>query len=407
MRKNHSFIQFLLIFVSLIFFNSQAIADDTTEYFTYEDDDKTIINGLTNYGMAATSLTIPASVTTVRAGSFLDHATGSELSLTDLYILGNPIFEDEANHHPFDGVSGTLNMIDMGSAMTLNNIYNLLLVKPGNVEEIVIQGYYDTATETSNGEVNWGGINNEQDPINQTLTNEVKVILPAAIVDHQVFGYAKVYGRFTSSAELFTFCGKATFKDADDGSNWLFYVPTELRKASKEVYIKRVKIIRHNEGVLIHNATNTSGYVDVLRVNEDDPAYQEIGSEYLQLMDDLYGQNMLVGVTAPTPLQPIDGQYTNFILNKGTFYPTSGGTLGANRAYLQIPTSDYNDMQTSQGGNISIVFEEETPNGIQELHVTHRTAQDAWFTIDGRKLSTSPTLPGIYMHGGKKVVIRL
>lgn len=409
MHVIHSFIRFFLIFVSLICFSSPSMADDTPEYFTYEDEDETIIDGLTELGQAQTVLSIPERVTTVRAGSFIDHATGSGVSLTELHILGNPIFEDKTNYHPFDGVSRTLNLIDMGSTMSLDNIYNLLLVKPENVKEIVIKGYHNPDTGTSNDAVNWGGNNYEYDPINQTLTKDVKVILPAEIVDHQVFGYADVYGRFTNTAMLFTFCGKATFKDADDGSNWLFYVPTELRKATKEVYIKRVKIIRHNEGVLIHNATNTSGYVDVLRVNEDDPAYENIDLEYRQLMDQMYAQNMLKGVIEPTEIGETDGNYTNFILNKGIFYPTSGGTLKANRAYLQILTSDYNDMkENSTSVNLSIIVEDDETNAIHDVQTfCQKSDQETWYTIDGRRLTTHPTLPGIYLKGGKKVVIRV
>lgn len=39
--------------------------------------------------------------------------------------------------------------------------------------------------------------------------------------------------------------------------------------------------------------------------------------------------------------------------------------------------------------------------------VTDRTvAAGAWFSLDGRRLSTHPTLPGVYLHQGRKVVIK-
>ena len=31
---------------------------------------------------------------------------------------------------------------------------------------------------------------------------------------------------------------------------------------------------------------------------------------------------------------------------------------------------------------------------------------DAWYTLDGRKLDSKPTRKGLYIHGGRKVVIK-
>ena len=101
------------------------------------------------------------------------------------------------------------------------------------------------------------------------------------------------------------------------------------------------------------------------------------------------------------------GNFTNFILYHGMFYPTSGGTLGANRAYLQILTSDYEEMKNNTTSvNLSIVFEDKDEDAIQDLQISHQQSDhNTWFTIDGRQLSTRPTLPGIYVNGGKKGVV--
>ena len=31
---------------------------------------------------------------------------------------------------------------------------------------------------------------------------------------------------------------------------------------------------------------------------------------------------------------------------------------------------------------------------------------DAWYTLDGRKLNGKPTTKGLYIHNGKKVIIK-
>jgi hypothetical protein len=45
--------------------------------------------------------------------------------------------------------------------------------------------------------------------------------------------------------------------------------------------------------------------------------------------------------------------------------------------------------------------------GIQGVTVTPiRRADNNWYTLDGRRLSATPTQRGIYIHGGTKVVIK-
>lgn len=60
-----------------------------SDCFTYEDNDETIISGLTVEGQAAEELTIPVTVTTVRSGAF-DSASPSLVTLT--IDGGNPAF---------------------------------------------------------------------------------------------------------------------------------------------------------------------------------------------------------------------------------------------------------------------------------------------------------------------------
>ncbi len=114
--------------------------------------------------------------------------------------------------------------------------------------------------------------------------------------------------------------------------------------------------------------------------------------------------NMLVGTFVSITLQPTDGDYTNFILY-GTspadacFRPTTGGPLKGNRAYLQIPTA----MLSSNANSLNIVFDDET-DGINE--VAAASEKNAWYTLDGRKLNGAPVQKGIYINGGRKVMVK-
>lgn len=435
MHINHYFARFFLVLISLLCISSRMMADDEPDYFVYEDENKTTITGLTEAGLGQTELTIPASVTTVERRAFEHSQTLGISAVENLYIKGNPVFEIEDGESALTDVKGTLETIDMGSNMSLDNIKALLIngygENTGTLEDIIIRDYLNTTTGVPHGPVIWGYIEDElgeysidntsygideDDPINNVLTEDVRVILPAEYVKNQIFGQAAVWGSFTLTAELSTFCGEANFYDFDDGSNWLFYVPTELLKQDKQIFFKRVKIITENEGVLIHNAHSTSQVVYLPRINMGDKYIEknitdlDAYNKFEHKMDSIYDLNMLVGVIDPTPLQPRTNNYTNFILNNGMFYPTSGGTLKANRAYLQILTDDYNDMKNSQGTgqdvNLSFVFEIDNEDAIHDIRANQRKLNpNAWFTLDGRRLSTHPTLPGIYLNGGKKVIV--
>ena len=82
------------------------------------------------------------------------------------------------------------------------------------------------------------------------------------------------------------------------------------------------------------------------------------------------------------------------------FYKFSGGsiTLGANKAYLDTTAGT-----TSKG----FIFTFDDPTAIINAQSSMLNPQsDNWYTLDGRKLASKPTAPGIYITNGKKIVIR-
>ena len=352
----------LLLLVALLAWVQGAFADD--DVFEYDDDNNTIISGLV-WGANPESLTIPASVTKVKTGAF-EYAT----NLVELIIKGgNPLFES--------GVFGEdvpLATLNLGSGMSTNNILRLIkTIGRGNqLTQIDIDGF--------TGEFDpyeW-----DETAMGEYLSSNVIVSLPAELVDDQVFGHAQVYGHFSLEHDLVTFCGKQSFTDIDN-PNWVIYVPTHLENGS--VYIKRVPYIYGNEGVLLHYAEGMSP--DAYLPRDLD-------------LEGSYDSNMLVGVTEPTTIGETDGDKTNFVLYEGKFYPTSGGTLGANRAYLQVPTSEVEDLS-----NLTIIYEEEE-DGIIQLRREETAAQRAgWYTLGGQRIS-QPQQAGIYVHNGRLETVK-
>jgi hypothetical protein len=343
-------------------------------YFEYEDANNTIINGLTTTGLAASSLTVPATVTTVKSGTFSSNS--AKVSTLIIEAGGNPVFASGL----FGERENPLGDIQiLGSSMTVANITALLasLGSQGALNTVYIAGYsgeWSDITETS------------------VLTADVDVILPAALVSTQQFGNAKVKGRFTINKEIITFCGNATFQDTDDGSNMLFYIADECNKETGYIHIDRVRYVAKGEGVLIHNLENTSTYADL-------PRYDGIITGEVQT---LYNSNMLKGVTAPRSIGKTDGDKTNLVLSNGAFHPTSGGIIGANKAYLQVPTS----MLAHE--MLSIDFSDETTSLSEKGKVNSEkfaTAVD-WYSLDGRKVNGSPSTKGLYIVNGRIVVVK-
>lgn len=340
-----------------------------SDCFTYADNGNTI-TGLTDKGKAAKGLIIPSTVTSVNSRAFQD----ANSNLKNLIIDdGNPTFQSNL----FGGRTNTLTKINMGSGMSVDNMHSLLLSlgSRGNLVTVEIEGY-------SGGNISWN-----DNSINNILTSNVNVVLPAAQVASQTFGNAKVYGHFTIEKEIISFCGNVTFQDVDNGSNMLFYVVDKLE--DQRIHIQRVQYIVAGKGVLIHKTASTTGSVSLPRINN---TYGTDAS--------LYSSNMLVGVTADTPIEAVDGDKTNLVLKDGAFHPTSGGTIKANKAYLQIPTT-----QLPAGARLEISFPGEEM-GLGSLTTNPSPNGEDWYDLSGRHLSGKPSAKGIYMNNGKKYVIK-
>ena len=171
--------------------------------------------------------------------------------------------------------------------------------------------------------------------------------------------------------------------------------------------------VKKGAGVLIHNKKGTSTYADLLRVSDGSVTSEE---------QTLYNKNMLKGVTEPTPIGKTDGDKTNLVLSNGAFHPTSGGTIGANKAYLQVPTTALAAREI-----LNISFEDETTE-IKTTDFTDYTdsgaiydlqgrcvgsAEANWLSPSGRRAKPSSLFTlhsslkkGLYIYNGKKYVIR-
>ncbi|MDO4981072.1 MAG: Ig-like domain-containing protein [Prevotellaceae bacterium] len=103
------------------------------------------------------------------------------------------------------------------------------------------------------------------------------------------------------------------------------------------------------------------------------------------------GTNLLTGTLSPTYIEK--GQY---FLKNGQFVYSSAGTLPANKAYLKSANAP------EAAANLDFVVEDVTGISVMRNAVIEKDGR--WYDISGR--AVSPTSKGIYIHNGKKYVIK-
>ena len=102
-------------------------------------------------------------------------------------------------------------------------------------------------------------------------------------------------------------------------------------------------------------------------------------------------------------IEETDGDKTNYYLSgkDGTFVSVNGSAnIGKNKAYLQLPTSVFGGTRS-----IGISYDDEDgTTSIKNLTPAHSEGGGAWYTLQGQRVAKPGK--GLYIHNGKKVVIK-
>lgn len=114
--------------------------------------------------------------------------------------------------------------------------------------------------------------------------------------------------------------------------------------------------------------------------------------------------NKLVGVLSPTYIEPTSGVNTNLGLAGGEFVGfNNAGIIGANKAYLQIPTSE---MPTEDNGDakLTIIIDDSDTAAIKAIENEQYPTTISMYNIAGQRVNGS--YKGIVIHNGKKSVVK-
>ena len=118
-------------------------------------------------------------------------------------------------------------------------------------------------------------------------------------------------------------------------------------------------------------------------------------------LEDIYSFYATYDATTATAQDPfyyvnIDGGIS--LGNDGTV------SVGAFRWIIRVESKF--GGSTAYARKMTFFDGESDVTGITTTNFTNYTNSDAWYTLDGRKLDGKPAAKGIYMNGGKKVVIK-
>ena len=109
------------------------------------------------------------------------------------------------------------------------------------------------------------------------------------------------------------------------------------------------------------------------------------------------------GTLVPIKISPEDNNVFYLGDENQLYYPTGEVTINPFKAYFLLNNgltiTDIAHARMFTGGEDEIT-------AVLELKHHVDTTNNKWYTLDGRKLDSKPTKKGLYIHGGRKVVIK-
>ena len=145
------------------------------------------------------------------------------------------------------------------------------------------------------------------------------------------------------------------------------------------------------------------GYVNNATWNLVDPVFEGVTVKN-ELNNCDYTQVSFIGTYNSKEFSTEDH---NILLMGGEnklYYPKNGASIGACRAYFKI--GDGTLAPRIDGFNISFDGDDSTLGVTTPLSDRREAGDEAWYSLDGRRLQGKPAQKGVYINNGKKIVIK-
>jgi len=208
------------------------------------------------------------------------------------------------------------------------------------------------------------------------------------------------------------------------GTNITAYIVTSVSDDGKKAYMEPTKVAGKEDGKYIPSRTGieTYGgveydkytgavlYVDPTTAGAGELTYKIGESEDAVLTQQTNYLYPAVVDTYTTMTEMKDGvKYCNLALNDGKFKQYSDdGITGYNKTILSLPETMV--LGSGPAGSkmmLSLCIKDETETAdIKDIAAECGDDRLPWFTLAGQRTGGRPSVKGIYIHNGKKVVIK-
>ena len=209
---------------------------------------------------------------------------------------------------------------------------------------------------------------------------------------HNVTGNVDVEATFNATKEFITLAqGVGTFSCSQDlnftGSELKAYIAAGYNKEESQVLLVRVYDVPAGTGLYLKGEAGVTYKIP----------YSTSQAYYV---------NMLKANLTASSIAKTSGDMSNFLLNKvdgkyGFFAPSETATLGAQMAYLQVPTSFMSGPEETRA--ISIAFEDDGTTNISDFEL-FTNSNEHLYNLKGQRVEKAGR--GLYIKNGKKVVIK-
>ena len=112
-----------------------------------------------------------------------------------------------------------------------------------------------------------------------------------------------------------------------------------------------------------------------------------------------------VGNCSPVDIADEDRSILFLGANNTLYYPNAAMQIGSCRAYFRLKGITAGDPTAGVRAFVLNFGEDEATSIHNSQFIIHNEA-DAWYSLDGRKLTGKPTVRGIYINNGRKVIIK-
>lgn len=285
--------------------------------------------------------------------------------------------------------TGTLNGLKKGAALAFkaygDNAGNVLTLTPTGctLEQTTITTTADWETYTiqitsvtNNPSIRFSAKKGKQVNLDDIIISQPQSDIPVTIA---------------ANKEWVTYCSPYVLDFTDDVEDLqgAYYVNGHDDKATTLTVTKIAGKVPAKTGMLLH--VTPSAETQTIKLPIGDTGTPLSG-------------NKLVGVLSPTYIEPTSGVNTNLGLAGGEFVGfNNAGIIGANKAYLQIPTSE---MPTEDNGDakLTIIIDDSDTAAIKAIENEQYPTTISMYNIAGQRVNGS--YKGIVIHNGKKSVVK-